>query len=95
MDAALSAQTGGLRQVQARGLEHAKGGQVMTQEQLLQAAIAAKSEINLLRWRHTQFVLPLADAKLIRISNYLQQQISELETAVWKEAEMAADEVKA
>ena len=47
--------------------------------------LEAKSEINIVRFRHTQFTLPIADAKLNRIANYLSAQIAEIEKQQWED----------
>lgn len=58
----------------------------MTSEQKIAGLLSAKTKIGLIRARHTQFDLPLADAKLVRINHYISEQVAELEAEVWREA---------
>lgn len=60
----------------------------MTNEQIMNGLAAAKSEVNLTRARYTQFALPLADAKLVRVVNYLEKQMALIEIEMWREAEL-------
>ena len=62
----------------------------MTNEQILAGILAAKSKINLLRFRHTQCDLPLADAKLTRVAAYLADEAAAVEAQIWEEAGVCA-----
>jgi hypothetical protein len=46
----------------------------------------ANTAIHLVRFNHTQFCLPLADAKLVRVSQCIKDQIAEIEKRQWAEA---------
>ena len=60
----------------------------MTIQQQIDGLTSAKSKVNVVRANHTLFELPLADAKLVRVSNYIYSQIAELERQQWEELGM-------
>jgi hypothetical protein len=64
----------------------------MKHAESMKALLDARSEVVRLRIQ-TQFKLPLADQKLIRVTNYLDMQAAEIEKAMWEESGLLEPEV--
>ena len=60
----------------------------MRNEIILESILRAKEEINSLRARFTQFRLPLADAKLVSVCDYLGKEAAKVEARIWQEADL-------
>ena len=63
----------------------------MTAQQELDALMDARSLVVRVRSK-VQFDLPLADAKLIRVTRHIETQRDEAERKVWEEAGLLAPE---
>jgi hypothetical protein len=55
---------------------------------IIAGLLEANHQIQMTRFNRTQFEFPLADAKLVRVSEYLKAQIAEIEVQQWLEAGM-------
>ena len=59
----------------------------MTLQQMQDGLRKGIDTIQMIRGSYTQFRLPIADRKLIRISDYLERQMAEIECLQWIEFE--------